>query len=70
MQFIARHIDEAGNDRKDFKTLAMVPLSIVRVRVPQCLRSVKGKGFAAVLTRSILITLHFIPVRCGFRAAP
>lgn len=45
-------------------------LQTPRVRVPQACLSVKGKGFAAVLTRSILTALRFAPVRCGFRAAP
>lgn len=46
------------------------PVDRASVDLPQRHQFIKGKGYAAVLTRSILIPLRFIPVRCGFRAAP
>lgn len=44
---------------------AFLVLGCAPIRVPQARLSVKGKGFAAVLTRSLRFAAG-----CGFRAAP
>ena len=44
---------------------AFLVIGCAAVRVPQARLSVKGKGFAAVLTRSLRYATG-----CGFRAAP